>query len=97
MPRTMTALLAAALTVAGCAGQEDASGETAGEPAADEAARSSLGPVDGLDLPPTDLDRVQAGDVAPDFRLTSLAGPPVSLSAFRGEKNVVLVFYRGHW
>ena len=56
-----------------------------------------LGPVDGHDLPATDLERVQVGDLAPDFTLTSLAGPPVTLSSFRGDKNVVLVFYRGHW
>lgn len=57
----------------------------------------TLGPVDGRDLPGTDLDRVQVGDVAPDFSLVSLAGPVVTLSSFRGERNVVLVFYRGYW
>ena len=56
-----------------------------------------LGPKDGLDLDAVDLDRVQVGDAAPDFSLTSLAGPVVTLSDFRAEKNVVLVFYRGHW
>jgi len=56
-----------------------------------------LGPKDGLDLGPIDLDRVQVGDPAPDFSLTSLAGPVVTLSDFRSEQNVVLVFYRGHW
>ena len=56
-----------------------------------------LGPKDGRDLPPTDLERVRVGDPAPDFTLVSLAGPVVTLSDFRGEKNVVLVFYRGFW
>ena len=56
-----------------------------------------LGPVDGHDLPGTDLDRVMDGQLAPDFSLESYAGPVVTLSDFRGEKNVVLVFYRGHW
>ncbi len=56
-----------------------------------------LGPVDGHGLPPTELDRVSAGDEAPDFTLESFAGPPVTLSDYRGERNVVLVFYRGHW
>ncbi|MBT8488309.1 MAG: redoxin domain-containing protein [Gemmatimonadetes bacterium] len=58
---------------------------------------TALGPTDGFDLSPTDLDRVQEGDNAPDFTLTSLAGPPVTLSDFRGSANVILVFYRGHW
>jgi peroxiredoxin (alkyl hydroperoxide reductase subunit C) len=56
-----------------------------------------LGPKDGAGLPPTDTGRVKVGDAAPDFTLESLAGPVVSLSEFRGRKNVVLVFYRGHW
>jgi hypothetical protein len=56
-----------------------------------------LGPVDGRDLPGTDLERIQVGDLAPDFSLVSLGGPVVTLSDFRGEKNVVLVFYRGYW
>ena len=33
------------------------------------------------------------GEVAPDFTLTDQHGKPVSLSSFRGVKNVVLVFF----
>jgi cytochrome oxidase Cu insertion factor (SCO1/SenC/PrrC family) len=57
----------------------------------------TLGPKDGLDLPPADLDRVKAGSLAPDFTLESKDGHAVTLSDFRGKKNVILVFYRGHW
>ena len=32
---------------------------------------------------------------APDFTLEDFQGQPVSLSGFRGQKNVVLVFNRG--
>jgi len=56
-----------------------------------------LGPKDGAGLPPTDLARVAIGSPAPDFTLESKDGAPVTLSSFRGQKNVVLVFYRGHW
>ncbi len=56
-----------------------------------------LGPHDGFDLPGADTGRVAVGDIAPDFSLMSYAGPVTTLSDFRGEKNVVLVFYRGHW
>ncbi len=33
------------------------------------------------------------GDTAPDFTLKNQNGEDVSLSSFRGEKNVILVFY----
>jgi len=56
-----------------------------------------LGPVDGRDLAPTDLERVAVGDRAPDFSLEALSGDVYTLSDYRGDKNVVLVFYRGHW
>jgi mycoredoxin-dependent peroxiredoxin len=36
---------------------------------------------------------VEVGDEAPDFELKDQHGTPVSLSSFRGKKNVVLVFY----
>ena len=83
-----TACLSVLVLLGGCAG-DDARPEPAGE--------VTLGPVDGLDLPGSDLERVQAGDPAPDFSLVSLAGPVVTLSEFRGSRNVILVFYRGWW
>ncbi len=61
------------------------------------AAQARLGPADGNGLPPTDTARVAVGALAPDFTLEALQGPPVTLSQFRGAKNVILVFYRGHW
>ncbi len=36
---------------------------------------------------------VNIGDVAPDFTLPSQTGAKVSLSDFRGQKNVVVYFY----
>lgn len=59
--------------------------------------RVTLGPVDGWDLPPVDTGRVAVGDVAPDFALASYADGVVTLSDFRGKKDVILVFYRGYW
>ena len=88
----LTLLAAAALLgTAGCGG--DSAPDTA-QGASDEIV---LGPMDGHDLPGADLERVQVGDLAPDFSLASLSGPVVTLSDLRGVKNVVLVFYRGHW
>jgi cytochrome oxidase Cu insertion factor (SCO1/SenC/PrrC family) len=58
---------------------------------------AQLGAKDGAGLPPTDLDRIKPGQAAPDFTLENFDGKAMSLSDFRGKKNVVLVFYRGHW
>jgi peroxiredoxin len=36
---------------------------------------------------------LKVGDEAPDFTLPSTAGKPVTLSEFKGKKNVVLAFF----
>ena len=58
---------------------------------------AQLGPRDGIGLKPTELERVKIGDQAPDFTLENMDGRKISLSDFRNKKNLVLVFYRGHW
>lgn len=68
----------------------DAAGETPAEP-------RELGPVDGRDLPATDLDRVAIGDMAPDFTLETYRGETLTLSENRGQREILLVFYRGAW
>jgi len=40
------------------------------------------------------MPRVSLDQVAPDFSLPDFSGAPVSLSDFRGRKNVLLVFNR---
>jgi len=40
---------------------------------------------------------VGVGDVAPDFTLQDQNGHTVTLSASRGQRPAVLVFYRGYW
>jgi cytochrome oxidase Cu insertion factor (SCO1/SenC/PrrC family) len=58
---------------------------------------AQLGPKDGAELSPTDLERVKVGQPAPDFTLEDVGGNKITLSDFRGKKSVVLVFYRGYW
>jgi peroxiredoxin (alkyl hydroperoxide reductase subunit C) len=41
--------------------------------------------------------RVKVGDPAPDFTLPSVSGEKVSLSQFRGKKNVALSFVPAAW
>jgi cytochrome oxidase Cu insertion factor (SCO1/SenC/PrrC family) len=60
-------------------------------------AYAQLGPKDGTNLTPTDLERVKVGDTAPDFTLENMDENRITLSQFRGKKNAILVFYRGHW
>lgn len=57
----------------------------------------TLGAVDGHDLPPADTGRVMVGDPAPDFVLQAFGDEIVRLSDYRGQKDVIMVFYRGHW
>ena len=56
-----------------------------------------LGPADGRDLPAADTGRVSLGGLAPDFTLASHDGEFITLSQYRGARDVLLVFYRGHW
>ena len=60
-------------------------------------AHAQSGPKDGLNSKPTDLAGVNVGATAPDFMLEDIDGTKISLSDFRGTKNVILVFYRGQW
>lgn len=39
---------------------------------------------------------IEAGAMAPDFTLESSAGAKVSLRELRGDRNLVLVFYRSY-
>ena len=41
------------------------------------------------------MSRISEGTIAPDFTLIDTEGQSVSLSAYRGDKHVVLVFNRG--
>ena len=56
-----------------------------------------LGPKDGVGLIATEIERIKAGQPAPDFTLEDADGKPLTLSEFRGKKSVILVFYRGYW
>ena len=46
---------------------------------------------------PAGTPALVVGQPAPDFTLPDAAGRPVHLADYRGQKAVVLVFYRGYW
>jgi peroxiredoxin (alkyl hydroperoxide reductase subunit C) len=49
-------------------------------------------------LKPTDSKlRVEVGDPAPEFRLPAVSGGEISLSQYRGDRNVVLSFVPAAW
>ncbi len=51
----------------------------------------------GILKPVDSILKVKVGEVAPDFTLPSLSGKPVTLSQFRGKKNVVISFVPAAW
>jgi hypothetical protein len=53
--------------------------------------------VNASELQATDLERIQIGKAIPDFSLESVDGNWIKLSSYQNRKNVILVFYRGHW
>jgi len=49
-------------------------------------------------LKPTDsITALKVGDAAPDFTLTAVEGGTISLSQYRGKKNVVISFVPAAW
>jgi len=49
-------------------------------------------------LKPTDSQlKVKSGDLAPDFTLPSISGKKITLSQYRGKKNVVISFVPAAW
>lgn len=61
-----------------------------------EGLQDSIYPVDRMK--PVDSEtKLKVGDEAPDFTLPSLEGGRVSLSQYRGRKNVILSFVPAAW
>ena len=44
-------------------------------------------------VPQAPTTKLKVGDMAPDFTLSDTTGKKISLSEFKGKKNVVLAFY----
>jgi len=60
-------------------------------------AMAKVSAVNASELQATDLERIQIGKAVPGFNLESVDGNWVKLSSYQNRKNVILVFYRGHW
>ena len=76
---------------------------TAAEPTADEpqasaatATEASATTATGATTARTEAPAPSA-KLAPTFELPNAAGETISLASYAGDKNVVLVFYRGFW
>lgn len=73
---------------------ETSSAELSPTPSSPETSQPVSSVQPGDNPPPNEADQA-SGQVAPDFTLDSVQGEPVTLSDYRGESYVVLVFYRG--
>ena len=82
------ALSLAVLGLAACGSSE--------EPATEAPAAAAESASESTVATPSVESEPQA-DIAPMFTLPSASGDEVSLESFAGDKNVVLVFYRGFW
>ena len=92
----VAALSLAVLALASCG----TSAEPADEAPAASATELATAPVstpEGASAPADTPEPEAQGKIAPTFTLPSAAGESVSLDSFTGDKNVVLVFYRGFW
>jgi hypothetical protein len=67
------------------------------EPTSEDPALTSPTPVPDPTEPPLINTPVPVSNIAPDFTLPSIQGPEYTLSQFRGEKPVAVVFYRAYW
>lgn len=46
---------------------------------------------------PIQAERAEVGQLAPGFSLASSTGETHSSDALRGEKDLILIFFRGSW
>ena len=90
--------ISAALTLviagmAACGGETGVPAATAPEPTTSQATVAADG---GGQASATEA-LAPSAKLAPTFELPNAAGDTVSLASYAGDKNVVLVFYRGFW
>ena len=85
----MVALSLAALALVACGTAAEPQPTTA--PPATEAAAPAATGEQATSAPAT------SGKLAPNFELPDTSGETVSLDSYIGNKNVVVVFYRGFW
>lgn len=69
---------------------------SAAEPEATTAPPATEAPVAATSEEAT-ASTAPSAKLAPTFELPNAAGETVSLASYAGDKNVVLVFYRGFW
>jgi cytochrome oxidase Cu insertion factor (SCO1/SenC/PrrC family) len=84
--KCLSFVLLAALVVTACAQPQQQPQPTTPAAPANQKAQTAAPPA----APKTHL---KVGDPAPDFTLSNTKGEKVSLSDFKGKKNVVLAFY----
>lgn len=90
-----TVLPLAVAGMAACGSETEAPAATAPEPRAPQA---TAAPASDSGRPASASEATApSAMLAPTFELPNAAGETVSLGSYAGDKNVVLVFYRGFW
>ena len=92
----IAALSLAVLALAACGSSAEPTGDAPATRAAPTTVPATATPGGGSGSAGA-ADPEPQGRIAPKFTLPSATGGPVSLDSFAGDKNVVLVFYRGFW
>lgn len=57
----------------------------------------TVAPASGSSTSAQQAERVEVGDQAIDFTMQSIDGETYRLSDLRGERNAILIFFRGTW
>lgn len=89
--------LAAAVLTAACSGNEVATSAPSSDATANGSASAPSSEVPGTDATaPAEIADPDA-EMARLFTLPNASGGAVSLASYRGDSNVVVVFYRAFW
>ena len=91
----MAVALVLALSVLGACGSAAEPPTAAPEPTAPQATAAPATQDEGQST--STEATAPSGKLAPTFELPNAAGETISLASYAGDRNVVLVFYRGFW
>ena len=97
LPPCLAVALIAALALVACGASAEPTSESAPAPSEPPSATSAPAPTADSEPAAATESPPPSAKLAPTFELPNAKGETVSLASYAGDKNVVLVFYRGFW